>query len=82
MPYTLLIRLIDGPGPDTVRSYSTPTVSPHGPLDPDLDLPRLRSRRIQGHQLPEDRGKRGTAVEAQPEGKVLEVRSYGEVSDN
>lgn len=81
MPYTLLIRLIDWPGPDTVRSYSPPTASPHGPLDPDLDLPRLRSRKAQVRQLPEDRGKRGSAVATGAKGAVSKVRRKGKVRD-
>lgn len=77
MPYTLLIRLIDWPA--TACPYSTDRS--HGPLDSDLDLPRLRSRKAQVRQLPQDRGKRGAAVEAQPEGKVLEVRRKRKVRD-
>lgn len=60
MPYTLIIREIDWPGltvqcRPTVRLSSTPTDSPNGPLDPDLDLQSLRACPTPARELPEDR---------------------------
>lgn len=79
MHYTLIVREIDWPGltvqcPPTVRLSSTPTDSPNGPLDPDLDLQSLRSRKASARELPEDRSQRNPVVAARSKGPMFQVR--------
>lgn len=68
-------------GLDTLAMPYTLIIRLIDALDPDLDVPSLRPRKAQGRLLPQDRRKRGTSVEAQPSGKVLEVRRKGKVRD-